>query len=164
MEAQHSTSHSIDYKNFNPNCVSEIQLFYKTEIRPVDRPVISSPEHAYLIFKHYWDKSQIQLREEFKMLLLNQAHRVLGIVSISSGGVSSTTVDPKLVFSTALVANASSLVVAHNHPSGNLIPSESDIKMTNKLYRGGLLLDISVLDHLILTNDGYCSMKDEGYM
>ena len=164
MEANHSTSDSTKLNHFNPNCVSEIQLFYKTEIRPVDRPIISSPEHAFMIFKHYWDKSQIQLREEFKMLLLNQAHRALGIVSISSGGVSSTTVDPKLVFSTALVANASSLIVAHNHPSGNLIPSESDIKMTNKLNSGGMLLDISVLDHLILTSDGYCSMKDEGYI
>ncbi len=164
MEANHSTSHSDDYNNFNPNCVSEIQLFYKTEIRPMDRPIISSPEYAHLIFKHYWDKSQIQLREEFKMLLLNQAHRALGIVSISSSGVSSTTVDPKLVFSSALVANASSLVLAHNHPSGNLLPSQLDIQITKKLNSGGLLLDISVLDHLIVTSDGYCSMKDEGYM
>ncbi len=73
-------------------------------------------------------------------------------------------IGPKLVFSTALVANTSSLVVAHHHPSGNLLPSESDIRMTNKLNSDGILLDISVLDHIILTSDGYCFMKDEGYM
>lgn len=89
---------------------------------------------------------------------------MLGIFLASTGGLAGTVCDPKVVFQAALKANASSIILAHNHPSGELIPSEADRQLTRKLVQAGELLDIKVCDHLILTEEGYCSMADEGYM
>ncbi|RYY22608.1 MAG: DNA repair protein, partial [Sphingobacteriaceae bacterium] len=98
------------------------------------------------------------------VMLLNRANRVLGVYLVSSGGVAGTICDPKLVFQAALKANASTLILAHNHPSGNLNPSEADIKLTRKLVEAGKLLELPVCDHLILSEEGYLSMADEGLM
>ena len=106
----------------------------------------------------------IELIEEFYILLLNRSNKVLGCTNISKGGVSGTVVDAKVIFAAALAANASSVILAHNHPSGNLKPSHADKEITQKLKGGGELLDIAVLDHLIITKDGYTSFADEGYL
>lgn len=106
----------------------------------------------------------MEFKEEFYIILLNRANKVLGWYKVSEGGMSGTVVDPKLVFSIALKSLASSLVLAHNHPSGNLKPSNEDINLTKKLKEAGALLEIPVLDHLILTTDGYFSFGDEGMM
>ncbi|XOV91540.1 MAG: RadC family protein [Bacteroidota bacterium] len=151
-------------QTFNSNLVSEIQLSYSLEVKPHERPKVNSGSDAYRIFKENWDPNSIELREEFKILLLNRANRVLGIFTVSSGGVSSTVVDPKLIFATALAANASAIILAHNHPSGNLKPSHLDIQITRKLVNGGKLLDISIYDHLIITYDGYTSFSEEGIL
>ena len=98
------------------------------------------------------------------MVLLNRNNRVLGVAPISSGGVSGTVVNPKIIFSIALKANASQIIVAHNHPSGNLKASNSDISITKRLKEGGRLLEIDVYDHLIITNYGYLSFADDGLM
>lgn len=90
-------------------------------------------------------------------MLLNRMNKVLGIFLVSVGGFAVTICDPKVVFQAALKANASSIILAHNHPSGNLKPSDADLKLTEKLKKGGLLLDIAVLDHLILTEEAYLS-------
>ena len=144
------------------NQVTEIQIIYKNKIKPSERSRITCSEDAYKILKENWNQDTLELKEEFKILLLNRANKVLGIVNISSGGVSGTVADPKLIFSAALKANASSLILTHNHPSGNLKPSEADISLTNKLKNGGNLLEISVLDHLIITQEGYYSLADQG--
>jgi DNA repair protein RadC len=95
--------------------------------------------------------------------MLNKANKVLGYSKISSGGISGTLVDPKLIFQTALKANASSIILAHNHPSGNKQPSDADTRITKKCTGAGTLLDITVLDHLIITPDDlYYSYADEG--
>jgi len=147
---------------FNPYQVSEIQLNYNTKIKPSQRPKISCSHDAQKILRKYWPEEKLELREEFKILLLNRANKVLGLVNISAGGVSGTVADPKIIFVAALKANASGIILAHNHPSGNLKPSEADLKLTNKLKQAGQLLEISVLDHIILTSEHYCSMADEG--
>jgi len=103
-------------------------------------------------------------REEFWVLYCNRANRLLHRECISIGGVSGTVVDVKLVFKVALERLASSLALCHNHPSGNLRPSEADIKLTQKVIRGGKVMDIAVLDHLILADGGYFSFADEGMM
>lgn len=103
-------------------------------------------------------------QEEFWILLLNRANKVLAKARISMGGMSGTLVDPKLVFKTALENKASALVLAHNHPSGNSKPSEADLKLTLKIKGAADLLDIQVLDHLILTDSGYYSMADSGVL
>lgn len=100
--------------------------------------------------------------EEFWVLLLNRANQLLKPVAISQGGVSGTVADPKIIFKHALDALASGIVLIHNHPSGNTNPSQSDIKLTQKLKEAGIILEIPVLDHLIYTDSGYLSMADEG--
>jgi DNA repair protein RadC len=100
--------------------------------------------------------------EEFWILMLNHANCVIGKQSISSGGLAGTIADPKIIFKIALEHNASYVILAHNHPSGNLTPSEQDIDITKKLALAGSLLDLQVLDHLIVTNKLYYSFGDEG--
>jgi DNA repair protein RadC len=89
---------------------------------------------------------------------------VLGISEISTGGFAGTVADPKVIFSIALKACASSIILSHNHPSGNLKPSQADLNLTRKIKSGGELLDIAVLDHIILTSDSYFSFADEGIL
>ena len=102
--------------------------------------------------------------EEFWVVYLNRGNRVIDKSSISSGGTSSTVVDAKIIFKNALNRLASALVLIHNHPSGNLKPSQTDIKLTKKLQHGAALLDISILDHLIVSNEQYYSFADEGLL
>jgi DNA repair protein RadC len=100
--------------------------------------------------------------EEFWVIILNRANRVMGLKPISKGGISGTVVDPKLIFHEALHAKASGLILAHNHPSTNPRPSESDIQLTRKLKEGGRLLEIAVLDHIIIAGSSFYSFADEG--
>lgn len=100
--------------------------------------------------------------EEFWLLVLNKANRVIRKLKISEGGISGTVVDPKKVFKMVLELSASSIILAHNHPSGNIQPSDADHKLTRKLVDGGNLLDIAVLDHLIIAEESYFSFADDG--
>lgn len=102
--------------------------------------------------------------EEFWLLLLNRANQVLKKVNVSKGGVSQTTVDAKVVFKAAVDNVASYVILCHNHPSGNLKPSEADIKLTKNLVEAGKTLDIPVLDHIIIAEKKYFSFLDEGLM
>jgi DNA repair protein RadC len=139
--------------------VSEVNLTYSPSYKIADRPKISSSKQAFDIVHSQWDQNKINLLEEFKVILLN---RVLGIVSISQGGMTGTIADPKLIFVAALKAAASYIILVHNHPSENLKASTEDIRLTKKLVEGGKLLDIMVVDHLIITKDSYFSFCDEG--
>jgi DNA repair protein RadC len=111
-----------------------------------------------------WDMTKIDLLEQVKLLLLNRHFRCLGISHIATGGTASCVVDPRLIFITALKANATNIILAHNHPSGNLKPSEADKQLTGQLVEAGKFLQIGVRDHLILSSTGYFSMADEGLM
>jgi DNA repair protein RadC len=102
--------------------------------------------------------------EEFWILLLNRANRVIRKHKISLGGVHGTVADPKIIFKTALEELASGIIVAHNHPSGNLTPSQQDIDLTRKLKEAGKLLEIQLLDHLIVAGKQYYSFADEGLL
>jgi DNA repair protein RadC len=104
----------------------------------------------------------MEYREEFMILLLNRANKILGWVKISAGGTTGTIADPKMIFQAALLANAAAIVLCHNHPSDNLQPSEGDRQITKKLVEAGRLLDISVIDHVILTENSFFSFADEG--
>jgi len=94
-------------------------------------------------------------------LYLNQANEIIGKYLISQGGVSGTVVDCKLIFIGALQLGASAVIVAHNHPSGNLMASGADLVVTKKIKQGGKFLDIPLLDHIILTEEGYTSFADD---
>lgn len=100
--------------------------------------------------------------EEFWIIILNKANKVVKKCSISEGGVSGTVVDPKKIFKIALDHHASSIILGHNHPSGNIQPSEADHKITKKIKEAGMMLDVAVLDHLIIGDDRYYSFADEG--
>jgi DNA repair protein RadC len=141
--------------------IAEVELIYKTKVKASDRPKVTGSRDAYDILLANWDENKIGFVEQAKILLLNRAHRVLGIYEVSSGGITSTIVDPKVVFTAALKANACAIILAHNHPSGNLRPSAADQELTRKIKEGGKLLDISMLDHLIVTQEGYFSFADE---
>ena len=143
--------------------IAEITVSYSSVIKNSDRPKITHSRQAFEIFKEAWDDS-INIYESFYAMLLNRGNKVLGLFKVSEGGVSGTVVDPKKVFGAALKASASSIILCHNHPSGNIEPSETDKKLTKKLRDAGILLDIDVLDHLIIADDTYRSFADEGEM
>jgi len=142
--------------------VAEIKLTYSLLVKPSKLPKVAASRQAKEFFFQNWDLNKIEFVEQFKVMMLNRASKVLGILEISSGSSSGTVADPKLIFAGALKANASSIILAHNHPSGNLQPSQADIDLTRKLREGGKLLEIAVLDHLILTSESYYSFADEG--
>lgn len=124
-----------------------------------EKPKIQSSQDAYVCFLPYFS----DLRHEvFRILLLNRQNKLIKIQTISSGGVAGTVVDPKIIFKEALDHLASSLILCHNHPSGNLKPSQADMDITKKLKKAGELMDIKVLDHLIIANQNYFSFADEG--
>lgn len=148
--------------NQNWQNVSEIELIYITKAKNSERPQIKSSKDAYKLVLPAWDHNKIEFFEQFKVLLLNQAHKALGIYEISSGGITGTVVDIRLIFSSALKANATSLMMIHNHPSGNLTASEADKQITRKVKEAGRLLDITLLDSLIITTESYYSFADEG--
>lgn len=147
-----------DIINYN---IAEIQVSYKTKLKTSERRKIVSSKDAEIVFRNLWS-DDMELREEFYILLLNRSNQVLGWYKLSQGGIAGTVVDPKLIFSIALKGLASGIILAHNHPSGNLQPSETDIQLTNRLKQAGKVLEILVLDHLILTNESYYSFTDEG--
>jgi DNA repair protein RadC len=120
---------------------------------------ISTSRNAYEIFRSVLTDKPY---EEFWIILLNRANKVIQKVQISEGGISGTVVDPKKVFKIALDNHASSVILGHNHPSGMVNPSEADQKITKKLVNAGVLLEITVLDHIILANDQFYSFADEG--
>lgn len=144
------------------NTIQEIKVSYTSGNR--DKVKITNSKDSYELLLSCWSQKIIELQEEFKVLLLNRNHQVLGIYPLSKGGVSGTVVDAKLVFSVALKCNASSIIIAHNHPSGNLKPSEADLRLTKKLKEAGNYLDVKVLDHIILSREGYYSFADESQM
>ncbi len=144
--------------------VAEIQLSYKSNVKPSLRPKITSSRDAHEVLRQVWNDSVIELCEQFKVLFTNRANKVLGVFEVSTGGVSGTVADPKLIFAAALKACATGLILSHNHPSGNLTPSHADIELTKKIKEGGRLLEIQLLDHLILTSESYFSFADEGLL
>lgn len=140
------------------NIIAEINVSYSSNSRVKQK--ITSSLIAYEVLQSSWDSNLIELQEEFKILILNRANEVLGVYNMSKGGHSGTVVDLKLLFAVALKANASSIIVSHNHPSGNLTPSDADKEITRKIKESCKLLDIHFFDHIIITRLGYFSFAD----
>lgn len=116
------------------------------------------------VFEYFQNNLADNQYEEFWILLLNRANKIIRKIIISQGGIAGTVADPKKIFKAALENNASSMILCHNHPSGNIKPSEADIKLTKKLKDAGTLMDISVLDHIIIGDNAYYSFADEGLL
>jgi len=134
---------------YTPNKYSTVQILNAVDCVP--------------IFRDVWNKDGLEYYEEFKIMYLNRANEILGIYHHSKGGLNAVFFDVRMIFQAALKANASSIIVAHNHPTGNLKPSTEDISMTKKIKEAGNILNITLLDSIILTKDNFCSMISEGY-
>lgn len=144
--------------------VAEIKVSYQPKFKACERPKIVQSKDAYDVLLSNWDQDKLQLCEQCYILLLNRANHVIGMREISSGGFGSTVVDPKMVFSIALKGCASGMILSHSHPSGNLQPSQADLAITRRMVEAGKLLDLEVLDHVIVTRNGYYSFADEGLL
>ncbi|WP_417372265.1 JAB domain-containing protein [Gelidibacter japonicus] len=142
------------------NKISEIELHYKNQNN--FKIKVTSSLSAFEVLKESWNPNTIELQEEFKLLLLDRDNKVLGLYSLSKGGIAGTAVDVRLLMVVALRSKASAIILAHNHPSGNLKPSEQDKNITKKIISACKFLDIDMLDHIILSNKKYYSFKDEG--
>lgn len=146
-----------------PEKVAEVKLTYKTKQSISTLPKIENSRDIRDVLSRMWSED-MDFVESFNLLLLNRGLRVLGFFHLSKGGTASTIVDVRLVFSAAILANATSIVLAHNHPSGNVFPSKPDIDLTKKIVEGSKLLDIQVLDHIIMSSEDYYSFADEGML
>ncbi|MGJ5641519.1 JAB domain-containing protein [Formosa sp. S-31] len=143
--------------------VNEIQIRYKENLKTSQ--IISCSEDANNIIYDNWDKDTIGVHETFKILLLNNSNKVKGIFVLSSGGITGTIVDIRILFATVLKSLSTAVILAHNHPSGKLKPSEADKQITRKINQGANFLDIKVLDHIIITPSGaYYSFADNGIL
>ncbi len=142
------------------NELAEIRVSYSTKNNQKHK--ITSSQKAYEIILSSWSKKTIELQEEFKVILLNNSNEVLGIYPLSKGGITGCIVDIRLIFAVALKCNATGIILTHNHPSGKLKPSFQDITTTKKVKSASLILDIQLLDHIIITKNGFYSLSDNG--
>lgn len=145
------------------SAIAEIQISFHPNIIGKESVIRAADAISYFIESYSQDT--ISLQECFKVMYLNRANRVLGIYEASKGGLIGTVVDIRLLMAVAVKSAASSMILCHNHPSGSLKPSNQDIKLTQEIYEASRLLQITLLDHLILTRDGsYRSMAENGDM
>lgn len=144
--------------------VAEVELVYKTKVKASERPMIKSSRDCYDIFSALWDENKMEIQEEFKVLLLNRANKVLGVYQAFAGGMTEVSIDPRLILAAAVKSLSVAIVLSHNHPSGSLKPSKADEELTAKIKEAAKCLDIKVIDHLIVSNEGYLSFADEGLL
>lgn len=142
------------------------ELRIKVERKDGDGQVykVRTSNDAANFFRTIFNQDTILWTEESAMICLNRANEVIGYFKVSSGGTASTIMDAKVIFTQALQSGAHSIILAHNHPSGNINPSDLDVKLTKRLVKGADLLDMRILDHIILTDKSHLSMADEGYI
>ncbi len=153
----------------NPG-LAELKVSYKrrraaADAKQLSMPfVVSSSTSAEKYLRELWDPDTIELREEFVLLCLGSAHQVLGWIRLSTGGLDSTVVDPRLLFAVALQTASSAIIVAHNHPSGSLTPSKIDIETTRRIAAGAQAVGLKFLDHIIVGRDDTYSMARAGLL
>lgn len=145
----------------NESTVSEITVSYSPRIPASERKQIHNSKDIFEMLVPVFSCC-LEHHEEAWAIYMNNQHKVLGMAKIGQGGFSETTVDPKIVIQIALKANASSIILAHNHPSGNPYPSTADDKITNKLKSAASFLDIQFTDHIVMCDEVYYSYADEG--
>jgi DNA repair protein RadC len=143
--------------------IAEIKISYKYGKYFAKNESISNSKDAYTILEPIFSE-EMDYRESFHIILMNNSQKILGVSKIADGGTSSVLVDIKLIFQRALKANATTIIIAHNHPSGKLEPSEQDKRITKKIKDACSLLDMVLLDHIILSHLGYYSFADEGIL
>jgi len=141
------------------NYVNEIEVIYKPRLDITPLQKITSAENIVSFFRDVW-ADDIEFRERFYVLYLNKQNKILGYYLLSIGSSCATVVETKMVFQPAINLHACSIVLAHNHPSGNRNPSNADLKLTSTIVNAGKILDVPVLDHIILTVDNFYSFVE----
>ncbi len=143
--------------------VNEISISYKEKIRTVESKSVKSSEAAAKLFFESWNTDTIGFQETFKVLLLNNANKIKGVYQLSTGSLTGTVIDMRILFAVIIKTLSVNVILAHNHPSGQLLPSEADKKLTQKIKGAAQFFDVNVLDHLIITPSGnYYSFADNG--
>ena len=140
--------------------MGEVELSYKPKFKSLHQVTCSEDAYKYLL--PTYKEGTICYKEYFKVLFLNQAKQVFRLHLISEGGITETCADVRVILQAALLTNSVAIILAHNHPSGNLKPSRQDMEITKQVKEAARLMRITVLDHLILTDTGYYSFADEG--
>jgi DNA repair protein RadC len=145
--------------------VNEISISYTQKIKNDIRVNIKSSQDAADYLRNIWNPDTLNIHETFMVIMLNNANYVNGFYTLSTGGITGTLVDIRLLFAIVLKSLSVSIILAHNHPSGNLKPSDSDLKLTEKIAKAGQLFDIKTLDHIILSPEGgYFSFADQNLL
>ena len=145
-----------------PDSIAEVQISYSSHVKAKDRMKVTGSKDAADAFRIFWPAYD---HIEFSyLLMLNRQNQILGYHQLSKGGMTGAVVDVRVIFQVALKASCTSILIAHNHPSGNLEASDADRKITRQIKEAGVILDIPLLDHLIMTTDSYYSMADEGLL
>lgn len=145
--------------------VNEIKISYKDKISLSNSPAIKSSADAGKLLFETWDKDTISIQESFKVLLLNNSNKIKGIYQLSTGGITGTLVDVRILFAVILKSLSVGVILSHSHPSGKLMPSEADKQLTEKIKNAAAFFDVKVLDHIIIApNGGYYSFADEGIL
>jgi len=142
----------------------EFKISYKRKLPSSPLKSIQGSEDASVVCRSLYDKGVLDWKEEFHVIALSRGNNVIGSFKASQGGVSGTVVDPKIILQFALLVNASYIIMTHNHPSGNLKPSDRDIELTKKMKSACESMDMLLLDHIIITSKGYTSLSDEGFL
>jgi DNA repair protein RadC len=140
---------------------SEVKLTYHRQSTGI---LITNSSDVDRLLRSYWNQDTIDFYESFVVVYLSRSNEVLGIHKIADGSIDGCLVDIRLIMQGALLTNSSGIILAHNHPSGNLKPSTQDLRLTQDIKRAGDILKIKVLDHIILTSSTYTSLADEGLM
>lgn len=138
--------------------VAECEIHYYGNTK--NKPLITDPKQASDILRDNWNAGQIDYRESFKVLLINNKNKCLGVTHIGDGGMGSCPVDIKLIMRAALLANAYSIILCHNHPSGELRPSSDDKKLTMEAARACSIMGIKLIDHVIISSEDYFSFQE----
>lgn len=145
--------------------VNEIQISYKERVpAPFWKKISSSQDASELLYQH-WNKNTIEFQESFKVVLLNNSNKVKGIYELSKSGITGTMIDLRILFAVVLKTVSVAIILTHNHPSGKLLPSEADKRLTEKIKEAAGFFDVKVLDHLIIVPNGdYYSFADNSIL
>jgi DNA repair protein RadC len=144
--------------------ITEITVTFNPNVPNSHKPIITKSQQVYELFLAQWNPNTIELYEEFKVMYLNRANRLLGICDLSKGGMTNTVADPRIILGIAVKVLATVIILAHNHPGGTLRPSAADEAITKKIIEAARVHEIAVHDHIIISPDGYFSFADEGLL
>src|ERR1035437_8784082 len=165
MKRKHYTlSPEIVLGNVPVMDIPEIKIRYNRSARKKFFGKITSSKDVSEFLRKTYQRGEVQLQEQFIVMYLNQSNTIVGYYKHTKGAINATIADVRLILSVGLKCAAVSIIIAHNHPSGNTRPSEADIQLTRKIKEAAKLMEISLLDHIILTKDSYYSFADEGLM